>query len=147
MIRFLATFNAHFDNSDTKFTFKLLPKEQSNIFIYNLLSTQDMPKDFYEISHLLRQNEAKENNKKIKEIAQVVIPIAFSVSQNNTLLWICSKRHASFGYLLFNRDPKYRCKVIRGSSRQENPYELLEMQWGTTGGSNDEHILQLDINA
>lgn len=123
----------------------VVPSEKGKIKKYTLLNKEDIPKEgYYEVNGLIR---VKENDKKTGTFLQTITvtnnitPILFAISMNKPLLWICSLNHTLFAEKIFKN--KYKVEILRGSLRQNNPYRPLTMDWGETGGSDDEHIVKL----
>jgi len=123
----------------------IVPAKKGKIEKYTLLNEEDIPKKgYYEVIGLMRIGEnEKEAGTYLQTITATnnITPILFAISMNKPLLWICSQQHAIFAEKIFK--DKYKVEILRGSLRPYNPYRPLTMDWGETGGSNDEHIVKL----
>lgn len=124
--------------------FDIVPKKESKIMKQNLLSEKDMPKDFCEVSGFRRvdEREALSNYREVLFIAKNVVPVLSALGLGRPLLWICGRNHAAWYERYF---PKlgFDIIILRGSLREDNPYEMLSQTFGEQGGSEDEHIIML----
>lgn len=136
------TLNLELEIGDRQLHIRILPAEDGLIARHQLLHEPDIPEEYYEIAGMIWATEPSVSDRTtlhtILRVSRIVLPLAKTVAAGRPLMWICSRRHA----LLYERIlPGVR--IVRGSLRNDNPYPLLAVQWGPTGGSEDEHVLQM----
>ena len=124
--------------------FDIVPKKESKILKQKLLLEEDMPKDFCEVSCFRRidERETLSNYREVLFIAKNVVPVLYALGLGRPLLWVCGRNHAAWYERYF---PKlgFEVSVLRGTLRENNPYESLSQDFGQQGGSEDEHIIML----
>ena len=123
--------------------FNIIPGKESKIL--KLLSEKDLPKNFCEITGFRRidDRESIGNFREVLFVAKNIVPVLATLGLGKPLLWVCGRNHALWYEKYF---PKlgYKITILRGSLREDNPYDLLNQDYGEQGGSEDEHIMMLE---
>jgi hypothetical protein len=120
----------------------LTPGHQGCIAKEGLLNAEDLPEGFYEGGSMRRITDQTGDLKDVIEFSRHMFSVCLKLSDGRPIMWICSRQHARFYKILFQR-LGWRFHILRGSERADNPYCAL-VRSAPTGGSADEHIVLLE---
>jgi len=129
--------------------FGIKPSYEGMIFRQKLLSTEDMPEEFCELTGF-RRRDKQDTRASITEamrIGSTVVPLLFSMALGRPLLAICGRKHVLWLEKVLGE--KYDFQILRGSLSGDNVYDELTLDdlpvqdEQVVGGQDDLHIVMI----
>jgi len=130
------------DNRNLFIRLNILGKEESLIAEKGYVHFDEMPKIWYEIVGVSKIG-IDENMKRsdIKSFCLYMANFLFVLTNDNPLVWQCSKNHACLYKMILKKFDKYRFSFIGGSLAGKKRIEDFSH---LTGGSDDEQIIMFE---
>lgn len=117
-------------------------KDSSKILDKGFVKLDKLPKKWCEVYGMSRFLGEVSTLREVKSFWGKILPVLFSLSDGNPIIWQCSERHARFYKLTFRREPKYKFSFIAGSlSGGKHIYDDKIL----TGENNNEQIVMLEL--
>jgi len=127
-------------NDDEVVKLELKSARTSNLAENGVVKMDKLPPVWYEAYGMNRITGGQTGLTAVREFISKVIPLLFMLTDDEPILFQCSRRHAGFYTSIFKRS-LYTVTPVFGSM---SGGPMLADWSHTTGGSNDEQVLMLE---